>query len=137
MNWSNWSIKELTRILLVVAVLTGGMVFGASDVWGQEKGKSTAQQLIGHWTLVSVKNEQGGKTTEPFGPNPKGLFIFDRSGRYVVLQFASDLPKFASNSRDKGTPAIRATPCQTFPGRLVPSDADEKRPIGASRAFHE
>lgn len=100
----NWSIKGFAGILLVVAVLFGGTLFGVSDVWAQEKAANKAQQLIGHWTLVSVKNEQGGKTTEPFGPNPKGLFIFDRSGRYAVLQFASDLPKFASNNRDKGTP---------------------------------
>ena len=41
---------------------------------------------------------------EPFGPNPKGLFIFDRSGRYAILIFRSDLPKFASNNLNNGTP---------------------------------
>jgi hypothetical protein len=98
------SIRKLVAIFSVVTAFAIVMPFAALDACAQQKGANVAEQLIGHWMLVSVKNEQGGKTTEPFGPNPKGLFIFDRSGRYVVLQFRADLPKFASNSRDKGTP---------------------------------
>jgi hypothetical protein len=98
------SIRKLVAILLVVTAFAVAMPFPASDACAQQKAANTAKQLIGHWTLVSVKTEQDGKTTEPFGPNPKGLFIFDRSGRYAILQFLPDLPKFASNKRDKGTP---------------------------------
>ena len=97
-------IRKLMAILSVVTALAVVMPFAASDACAQQKVANTAEQLIGHWTLVSAKNEQDGKTTESFGPNPKGLFIFDRSGGYAVLQFRADLPKFASNSRDKGTP---------------------------------
>jgi hypothetical protein len=98
------SIRKLVAILSVVTAFAVVMPFAASDACAQQKAENTAEQLIGHWTLVSVKNEQDGKTTEPLGPNPKGLFIFDRSGRYALLMFMSDLPKFASNNRDKGTP---------------------------------
>jgi hypothetical protein len=98
------SIRTLVAILSVVTAFAVVMPFAASDACAQQKAANTAEQLIGHWTLVSVKTEQDGKTTEPYGANPKGLFIFDRSGRYVVLQFRPDLPKFASNRRDKGTP---------------------------------
>jgi hypothetical protein len=98
------SIRKLVAILSVVTAFAVVMPFAASDACAQQKAANTAKQLIGHWTVVSVKNEQDGKTTEPFGPNPKGLFIFDRSGRYAFLMFSSDLPKFASNNRDKGTP---------------------------------
>ena len=98
------SIRTLVAILSVVTAFAVVMPFAASDACAQQKAANTAEQLIGHWTVVSVKNEQDGKTTEPFGPNPKGLLIFDRSGRYAILQFRSDLPKFASNSRDRGTP---------------------------------
>ena len=38
------------------------------------------------------------------GANPKGIFIFDRSGRYAVMLFRPDIPKFASNNRNTGTP---------------------------------
>jgi hypothetical protein len=98
------SIRTLVAILSVITVVALVMPFSALDACAQQKAASTAEQLIGYWTLVSVKAEQDGKVRESFGPNPKGLFIFDRSGRYVVLQFRPDLPKFASNSRDKGTP---------------------------------
>ncbi len=57
----NWPIKEVVRVLLVVAVLSGGTLCGASDVWAQEKGSTLAQQIQGSWILVSIYNEQGGK----------------------------------------------------------------------------
>jgi Lipocalin-like domain len=98
------SIRKLVAILSVVAAFAVVMPFAASDAYAQQKAANTAKQLIGHWSLVSVKLEQDGKTTEPWGPNPKGLFIFDRSGRYAILIFCSDLPKFASNSIDTGSP---------------------------------
>ncbi len=98
------SIRKLVVILSVVTAFAVVMPFAASDACAQQKAADTAKQLIGHWTLVSSKNEQDGKTMEPFGPNPKGLFIFDRSGRYAILIFRSDLPKFASNNLDNGTP---------------------------------
>jgi hypothetical protein len=96
--------RTLVAILSLLTAFAAVIPFAASDACAQPKTANTAEQLIGYWTLVSIKNEQDGKTTEPLGPNPKGLFIFDRSGRYVVLQFRADLPKFASNRRDKGTP---------------------------------
>jgi hypothetical protein len=97
-------IRKLVAILSVVTVVAVVISFAASDACAQQKAPKTGNPLIGTWTLVSLKNEQDGKTTEPLGPNPKGLFIFDRSGRYAFLMFLPDLPKFASNSRDKGTP---------------------------------
>jgi len=98
------SVRKLVAILSVVTVFAVVMPFAALNTCAQQKGANTAEQLIGLWALVSVQTEQDGKTTEPFGPNPKGLFIFDRSGRYAILQFLPGLPKFASNKRDKGTP---------------------------------
>ena len=52
----NWSIKEVAMVLLVVAVLSGGTLSGASDVWAQEKGSTLAQQIQGSWILVSIYN---------------------------------------------------------------------------------
>lgn len=100
----NASIRKLTAIYSVIFAFDIVMPFATSDARAQQTTAHTAKQLIGHWTLVSVKNEQDGKTMESFGPNPKGLFIFDRGGRYALLMFRSDLPKFASNNRSTGTP---------------------------------
>ena len=76
------SIKELVGVLLVVAVLFVGMLSVASDVWAQEKGGTLAQQIQGSWILVSIYNEQDGKKTELFGPNPRGSLILTPDGRF-------------------------------------------------------
>jgi hypothetical protein len=70
-----------------------------------QRSESLEKQLVGTtWTLVSVYNEQDGKRTEPFGPNPKGIFVVDRNGNFVQFFLRSGLPRFASNNRAKGTP---------------------------------
>ncbi len=43
----NWSIKEVAKVLLVVAVLAGGTLSGISNVWAQEMGATSAQQIQG------------------------------------------------------------------------------------------
>jgi hypothetical protein len=55
----------------------------------------SAKSLAGAWTLVDV-----GDT---YGKDPKGMLIFDSSGRYSLTITRSDLPQFASNSRVKGS----------------------------------
>ena len=65
----------------------------------------TAKDLVGTWTQVSNVNiSQDGRRTEPFGPNPKSLAIFDSNGRFAIVTVRPDLPKFASNNRMLGTP---------------------------------
>jgi hypothetical protein len=98
------SIRSLAATVLVVAAFAVVTPFSASDAVGQQKPAGAAKQLTGHWTLVSVKNEQDGKTTEPLGPNPKGIFILDGRGHYALMISRPDIPKFASNSRNTGTP---------------------------------
>jgi hypothetical protein len=97
------SIKEVASVLLVVALLVVGSWSGASKVWAQEKGAGLAQQIQGSWVLVSMYNEQDGKKTEQFGPNPRGSLILTPDGRFSSIQMRASLPKFASNSRVKGT----------------------------------
>jgi len=63
----------------------------------------TANDLVGTWRLVSIAYEQNGKTTQPYGANPKGIQIFGSDGRVAVVIVKSDLPKFASNNRIEGT----------------------------------
>jgi Lipocalin-like domain len=54
----------------------------------------SAKDLVGTWTIVSA---------EAFGPNPKGVLIFDADGRYSLMLMRPDLPKYASNNRAQGT----------------------------------
>src|SRR5215470_1423704 len=54
----------------------------------------SAKDLVETWTIVSA---------EAFGPNPKGLLIFEPNGRYSLMLMRADLPKYESNNRTKGT----------------------------------
>jgi hypothetical protein len=96
-------MQEVGRVLSVVAVLAVGVLSGASEVRAQEKGAGLAQQIQGSWVLVSMYNEQEGKRTEQFGSNPRGSLIFTPDGRFSSIHMRASLPKFASNSRVKGT----------------------------------
>jgi hypothetical protein len=53
----------------------------------------SAKDLVGTWTIVSAA---------AFGPNPKGVLIFDTNGRYSLMLMRADLPKYASNNRSQG-----------------------------------
>jgi lipocalin-like protein len=94
------SIKEVAGVLLVVALLVVGTLSGASKVYAEEKGAGSAQ---GSWILVELYNEEAGKKSEPFGPNPRGAILFTPDGRFSMTIMRASLPKFASNARQKGT----------------------------------
>lgn len=62
------------------------------------------KQFVGTWTLVSIRyTRPDGSAIEPFGPNAKGMLIFDGM-RFATQVMAANLPKFASNNRMVGTP---------------------------------
>jgi hypothetical protein len=59
---------------------------------------------VGTWTLVSITLEKDGKENDLYGPNPQGQATYDANGCLSVIVTRSDLPKFASNNREAGTP---------------------------------
>src|ERR1700688_3009210 len=66
--------------------------------------KSLKEQLVGTWIAVSIKNTAtNGTKSELFGPNPKGLLMFESDGRFSLITVRSDLPKFGTNNRATGT----------------------------------
>ncbi len=89
--------KTALAALAVIALV-------ASASGASAQSKTMRQQLIGNWAVVSAMVTQGDARREVFGANPKGLLILERDGRFVQFLLASGLPKFASNSRDTGTP---------------------------------
>ena len=74
--------------LSTVAAL--GLALYSGNAVGQ-----SAKDLVGTWTIVSA---------EAFGPNPKGVLIFQPDGRYSLMLMRADLPKYVSNNRAQGTP---------------------------------
>jgi hypothetical protein len=63
------------------------------------------EQLIGAWDLVSIiATDKAGNKSDRRGPNPKGLLIFDASGRYSILTSRAELPDFKIDNVNQGTP---------------------------------
>ena len=88
--------KKVVMALLLFAVLSIGAISGALA-------QELAKQIQGSWALVSNINEQDGKKTEVFGPNPRGFVVFTPEGRFSMIMMRASLPKFAANNRLKGT----------------------------------
>ena len=66
--------------------------------------KTLKEQVVGTWSYVSVDTVRPDGTREQmYGPNPKGLVIFDSHGHYALVNARSDLAKFVSNNRTQGT----------------------------------
>lgn len=95
----NRYFKEAASAWSIVTTLVGATLFGTSDVWAGAPG----QQIQGSWVLVSQYVEQDGKKTEAFGSDPKGSMILTPDGHFSIMLRRASLPKFASNSRAKGT----------------------------------
>ena len=87
----------MNKVVLAIAALVIGLVSTGAAV------AQTAKDFVGTWTLVSSITEQGGNKSDTFGPNAKGVLVYDGSGRYVITFVGANLPKFASNNRATGT----------------------------------
>jgi hypothetical protein len=79
-------------ILTSSAITALGLVFSLSSALAQTK--SLKDQLVGTWTLNS---------TDAYGPNPKGSYMFDPNGRFSAILMRNDLPKYTSNNRTQAT----------------------------------
>jgi hypothetical protein len=62
-----------------------------------------AKDIVGAWSHDQNVNNTDGKTSDLFGPNPKGQALFSPDGRFAIIFHRNDLPKLASNNRAKGT----------------------------------
>ena len=88
------------------SIVTFTTILGLALVSGQAiaQQKTLKDQLVGHWIFVSsVDTGKDGTQTNRFGPNPKGLAMFDPSGRFSFFISRADIPKFAANSVNQGT----------------------------------
>jgi hypothetical protein len=61
------------------------------------------KSLAGSYSGMSFSVTDGGKTTQIFGENPRAMMVLTPDGRYSIIVMRASLPKFASNSRVKGT----------------------------------
>src|ERR1700756_301513 len=95
-------IMNAITMLTVPILALGAMLVSAGFAGAQQTTLQGA--VVGTWTLVSEVAHQGEKKTLPLGPNPLGSIMLDRGGRFILMIARPDLPKFAGNKRDAGTP---------------------------------
>jgi len=89
-----------------LAIVLVAFVSGLGNALAQQYGQTLKQRLVGTWMVVSVYNVRpDGSRFEPFGPSLRGMSVFTNSGRFVVFLTRTDLPRYASNDRFKGTVA--------------------------------
>ena len=89
-------------ILSLSAITASGLVLLPTSAVSQQR--SLKEQLVGTWTFVSaIDVHKDGTRSDRWGPNPKGVLMFDGNGRYALMIMRSDLPKFAAKTSDQGT----------------------------------
>jgi hypothetical protein len=67
------------------------------------RAQNAEEQFVGTWSLVSIRYVRpDGSAIEPFGPNAKGMLVFDGT-HFSTEVFAANLPKFKSNNRMVGS----------------------------------
>lgn len=91
-----------SRLATAVAVLWMGAAMEPSALAAATP-VSTAD-LRGTWNLVLVDNVMpDGSRVHLYGDAPQGMLTFDDAGRYSLLIFSGDRPRFASNDKGRGT----------------------------------
>ncbi len=89
----------LARSIAGMALL--GLMAGGAQA---QQAKSLKDQLIGTWIyVISEVTAPDGKKSHPFGETPNGILIFAPTGHFAQIHIASEVPKFASGNRLKGT----------------------------------
>lgn len=91
------------RSILTLSVITAlGLALPAGSAVSQQK--SLKEQLVGTWTFVSsVDTNKDGTKSDRWGPNAKGLAIFDANGHFSFMISRANIPKFAINNVNQGT----------------------------------
>jgi hypothetical protein len=90
----------MRRIATFATILSCALASGSAIA----QQKTLKDQVTGHWIFVSsIDTNKDGTKTNRFGPNAKGLVMFDPSGRFSFFISRADIPKFAANSINQGT----------------------------------
>jgi hypothetical protein len=87
------------KIRAIGAIALGFALAGPGAAMAQ-----SAKDLVGTWKNTgNVNIAADGKRTDNFGPKGTGMVIFGADGHFVVVNINPETPKFAANSRTKGT----------------------------------
>ena len=118
----------MTRYIRPVLTALVGVVLVVGITSNALAQKSLKDQIMGTWTAISVENvNKDGSRRQEFGPSPKGMYIFEPNGYYVVVLTRPDVPKYASNDRLMGTAEENTAAAQgvlAFFGTYTINEAD-------------
>ena len=90
----------MRRIITFAIILSLALIAGKAIA----QQKTLKDQIVGHWIFVSsIDTNKDGTKTNRFGPNPKGLVMFDAGGRFSFFISRADIPKFTANNINQGT----------------------------------
>ena len=93
------------NVLLSSALLLFGLTLLPAGAASEEK--SLREQLVGTWKIVSVNNTRpDGSVEQIFGPNPKGIAVFDPRG--TALPYTSREPTWTHPPVPWPLPGIRS-----------------------------
>ena len=85
------------------AVLIGGSLAAASAAG--EPRTPLPRALVGTWALVAADvRHPDGSIGRDYGAAPRGSMMVDATGRYTLMIYKSERPRFASGDRATGTP---------------------------------
>jgi hypothetical protein len=86
------------RDILGTSAVTALGALLPSTVIAQQR--ALKDQLVGSWTLVSNEaTAPNGKKEHFYGPNPRGVLIFDTGGRYAQVMGRPDRARLKTASR--------------------------------------
>ena len=93
--------RRSALVLSTMALLFLGIGLPASNAVAQQ---SIKEQLVGTWAFVSAVNTRSdGTKFDPYDGKGAGVLMFDSTGHFSRQTIRSDIPKLASNNRQKGT----------------------------------
>lgn len=87
--------------MAAAAILIGGSL--ATSAAGERAALPSG--LIGTWALVAADVQHpDGSIGHDYGAAPRGSMMVDAAGRYTLMIYKSERPRFASGDRATGTP---------------------------------
>ena len=82
------------------------LLVGSALAFGQAtKPAKSKNNIVGTWRLVGGYFDPQGANTPIFGAQPNGLLIFTEDLHFCEVLRDTEVPRFASGSRDQGTAA--------------------------------
>ena len=95
---STYLKRTLPGAILVLALATS-----ACDQPKINQTEKRQNNVVGTWRMMSAQIDPDGQNQPAYGSAPNSLLVFTADMHFVEVMTDSEIPKFASNERGKGT----------------------------------